>query len=162
MEKKLVLLKLVLDELKVGSSIDSMGNRKGIQKAIYLAQLAGLDMGYRFGWYIKGPYSPGLTKDYYELAHEIATGEDEYKGLELTESVKQRVHRIDPLLKQPSDVDLPKEDWLELVASVHYLMKLRGLEKSEALKTITNEKKNLSPYFENGYSALHKAGFLAS
>ena len=67
MEMKLVLLKLFLDKLGISSEIDTFEKRKTIQKAVYLGQLTDVDLSYRFGWYLKGPYSPSLAEDYYPL-----------------------------------------------------------------------------------------------
>ena len=59
MEEKLVVLKLFLDELGIPDSIDTVDERKRIQKAAYLGQLSGVDLGYRYGWYKMGPYRIG-------------------------------------------------------------------------------------------------------
>src|SRR3712207_9330456 len=50
--------------------------RKRVQKAVYIGQLTGVDLGYRFSWYVKGPYSTALTRDYYDLAEDVNSGED--------------------------------------------------------------------------------------
>ena len=41
-----------------------------LQKTIYLMQSFNLFIGYHFNWYIRGPYSPVLTKDAFKLIHE--------------------------------------------------------------------------------------------
>ena len=74
---KLLALKLVLEALGVGTNIGNVTERKEKQKAIYLVKaLTGLDLGYSYGWYIRGPYSPSLANDYYELQNpnEALTG----------------------------------------------------------------------------------------
>jgi hypothetical protein len=38
-----------------------------LQKTVYLMQQFGLNIGYSFSWYLRGPYSPTLTRDTYEL-----------------------------------------------------------------------------------------------
>jgi len=39
-----------------------------LQKTVYLMREFGLNIGYSFSWYLRGPYSPNLTRDTYELA----------------------------------------------------------------------------------------------
>src|SRR5579859_255616 len=128
MEARLIALKLFLDELEVPVTIDTIDDRKRVQKAVYLGQLAGVPLGYRFGWYKKGPYSPDLTKDYYGLADSIAMGDHEYQGKQLNQPFRDRLEPIRPLLCVPPGVNLAQEDWLELVASIHYLHKISKLD----------------------------------
>ncbi len=42
-------------------------SRLVLQKTVYLMQQFGLNIGYSFSWYLRGPYSPNLTRDAYEL-----------------------------------------------------------------------------------------------
>lgn len=60
MDSNLIALKLFLDDLGVSADIETIDDRKRVQKAVYLGQAAGADLGYRFGWYLLGPYSPSL------------------------------------------------------------------------------------------------------
>ena len=64
MRESLVALDLVLDELGVPTKVDTFRDRKLVQKAVYVAKAAGVDLGYTYGWYVHGPYSPALTRDY--------------------------------------------------------------------------------------------------
>ena len=136
-------LKLVLDQLNVGTSIDDISQRKEKQKAIYLARLAGVDLGYPYGWYVRGPYSPSLTKHYYEL--QSSTGE-------ITVSLKKEiVEDLDRLKvdifessRRPQDLGMP--DWLELLASWHYLRTVSKYDKKSADKIMSNKKKHVSEY----------------
>ncbi len=56
METKLLVLKLFLGALGIDDSIETVDDRKRVQKAVYLGQLSGIDLGYRYGWYRMGPY----------------------------------------------------------------------------------------------------------
>lgn len=38
-----------------------------LQKTVYLMEQFGLSTGYYFNWYLRGPYSPSLTRDAYIL-----------------------------------------------------------------------------------------------
>jgi hypothetical protein len=72
MDPKIEVLDLFLRELGEDSSIEGIENRLRLQKAVYLGQLFGVDLGYRYSWYVKGPYSSPLTQDYYKLAESAA------------------------------------------------------------------------------------------
>ena len=76
MDARLVNLQLVLNELGVDANIDTLDKRVTFQKAIYLAQAVGVPLRYRYSWYIMGPYSRELTRDYYAL-HEYPDSRSE-------------------------------------------------------------------------------------
>lgn len=91
MDARLITLKLFLDELGIPDEIETIDDRKRVQKAVYLAQLTGVDLSYRFGWYLMGPYSPTLTKDYYSLAEAVASGDKDYESKQLQDVIKSRL-----------------------------------------------------------------------
>ena len=153
METNLLALKLVLDELGVETNIDTIDDRKRVQKAVYLAQLPGVDLGYRFGWYIKGPYRTDLTKDYYALAEAMAVAEASPER-RLGETVRQRLSRVKPLMIIPAGVNLSQEDWLELVSSVHYLQRVARLNRDQAILKLQSEKPNLVRWYDAAEHAL--------
>ena len=68
---------ITMPSVKLLSSLASAGeslklelfeDRLALQKVTYLLQEAGVVLGYDFTWYVRGPYSPSLTKDAYQLA----------------------------------------------------------------------------------------------
>ena len=143
MEKKLILLKLFLDEMEVRSEVDEFDKRKTIQKAVYLGQLTGVDLSYRFGWYLKGPYSPSLAEDYYHLADELEIDSEGYKEYQLQKSLQDKLKKIRSLLEKPENCNLEKVDWLELVASYDYLRRVGKLDDDRADNILNEEKPNL-------------------
>ncbi|MCF8719138.1 hypothetical protein [Nitrospina gracilis] len=160
METRLIVLKLFLEELGVGHDIETVDDRKKVQKAVYLGQLSGVDLGYRFSWYLMGPYSPSLTKDYYELAEEMPSLGGKEGDNELLDEVKNKLNSVSSLFEKPSDCPLKPEQWLEILASVHYLLKVSKLSDSEALKIINEEKPALYSQFEKAKNELTKAKLL--
>jgi uncharacterized protein YwgA len=160
MDRRLVVLKAFLDELGVSDSIDTIDDRKRVQKAIYLGQLSGLDLGYRFGWYIKGPYSTSLTKDYYALSEAVESGEQDFEAGKLPVTVKSSLQKIQPLMEVPENVPLTQEDWLELVSSLHYLRKIRLSDRDQALKILEHEKARLAPFTDRAEEKLVQVGLL--
>jgi uncharacterized protein YwgA len=155
MENRLLALKLFLDELEVSTSISRVDDRKRVQKAVYLGQLAGVDLGYRFGWYLMGPYSPGLTKDYYALAEAMASDETG-EGRKLRPDLVRKLESIRPLLK-PKDPELSLENWLELLPSVHYLRFVSDLPDKQAREVFRKEKPHLLPYYNVGLQTVLKS-----
>lgn len=158
MEPKLAVLKLVLEELGMSPSIDTVADRKRVQKAIYLAQLSKLDLGYRYGWYLMGPYCPKLTQDYYELDNEADTTDD----LSLNPNAKALLSQVKPLMSVPDELkpELGLVDWLELLASYHFLRKVSAMDDERATKTFKEKKPTLARFIANGKKALQDRNLL--
>lgn len=162
MEPKLIFLKLFLDELGISCDIDTVEDRKRVQKAVYLGQLSGVDLGYLFGWYLMGPYCTRLTNDYYELEKSIKLGEKDYKNMELQPSIKKKLGSVSGLFQKPDGSELKDEEWLELVASCHYLRTVRELSEEDARSIIKEEKPRLAGSQKTAESKLKDAGLLGS
>ena len=161
MEPRLAALKAVLDGLDVPAAIETVEARKLIQKTIYLAQVGGVDIGYRYGWYKKGPYSTALTRDYYALDEAVAlVGGAGSVGIELPTSVRASLDKVKPALRVPDGIALSPEDWLELVASLHYLRTVRRLSSQESLEILAKEKQHLARYATEAETALASVGLL--
>ena len=95
-----------------------------IQKTIYLLQAFGLNIGYRYSWYLRGPYSPELAHTAYAVAEKFDT--------KLAVQVDgQENERFREFLRF---IDNKKNDHycLEAIASIHFLAKLYG-ETNEQL-----------------------------
>ena len=48
-------------------NMDDFNGRLRFQKTIQVLQSFGIDLGYNYNWYIRGPYCPELAKDGFEL-----------------------------------------------------------------------------------------------
>jgi uncharacterized protein YwgA len=108
--------------LGLEGEISDFEARKDFQKAVLLGQsLSRVDLGYRFSWYLYGPYSPALAHDYYQMAEAIEFGDREYENHSLVDSVQRKLNGIRSHFNVPHGVDLRRSDWLELLASWHYL-----------------------------------------
>lgn len=70
MTNRQIALKLVTQYLDVPAHQSSFDDRLILQKAIYLVQQAGVDLNYRYTWYLRGPYCSDLTRDAYEMLSE--------------------------------------------------------------------------------------------
>jgi uncharacterized protein YwgA len=117
-----IRLKLVLDRLGVSPDVSTLKNRIQIQKVIFLAKNAGLDLGYSYNWYVHGPYSPELTTDYFEMNNRLLSGDSDFKKYELISSLTPSLEKTKNIIKIPKGVTLSKTRWLELISSVIFWM----------------------------------------
>lgn len=122
MDQTRILLKLILDEVELGDiKLETFQDRLCLQKKIYLVQVAGLDLGYRYNWYLRGPYCPVLTKNAYLLKEEIDNSENEFDDYVLNEKAQEYVETAQQIWNIPSDLSVAEPQWIELLASIHYL-----------------------------------------
>ncbi len=133
MDRRQIGLKLIMDELDLGVRVDSFEDRLILQKAMYLAKAAGVDLGYHYRWYLRGPYSPPVADDGFATAADLAAGDDFANQWVLDETSKDRLASVADLLRSGADVSdrtgLARR--LELLASVHFLIdqkQVRGRE----------------------------------
>lgn len=120
MDKQQIGLILALNAVDVPLRLRSFDHRLIIQKAVYLIQKAGLDLGYNFRWYLRGPYSSALTRDAFALAAELQYGETEHQGWRLDKSSKARLDRLRRLFSISPVRKCARR--LECVACVHFLV----------------------------------------
>jgi hypothetical protein len=129
MDKQQIGLKLALDVLERDLLLSSFDERLVIQKTVYLVQAAKVDLGYAFHWYLRGPYSPGLTRDAFALKAELPQNADELKDWAFDPTSVKRLTRLRNMLKAISPTDLSRR--LELLASVHFLLRTRQAKEGE-------------------------------
>jgi hypothetical protein len=120
MDRQQIGLKLALDALGQELLLDDFASRLTLQKATYLAQALGVDLGYSFNWYRRGPYSPGLTRDAFALQAEFERDPEAVKGWTLDSTSVARLQGLRGLFERTPTEQLPR--LLELLASVHFLL----------------------------------------
>ncbi len=137
MDRQQIGVKLTIDALELPFQIGGFQDRLIMQKAIYLAQAAGVNLGYYYHWYLYGPYSPSLTRDEFAIGADIASGMDESKGWKLDDKSRQRLQKMRGLFAEAkADRDkLAKK--LELLASVHFLIDRDQVSKVDASQIAT-------------------------
>lgn len=156
-----ICLKLLLDKLGISADISTFPDRKRVQKAVFIAKMFGEDLGYSYGWYVYGPYSPELTQDYFELSENLYDGETDYEQYSLVEDVATKLDNIKSIYCPPSGVNLPQEDWLELIASILY-WKDKAYNESDIRQMIRDKKGHLFEYYDQALSAINSLSFLSS
>lgn len=121
MDRRQIGTKLVLDALGEEFTLERFPQRLILQKVIYLAQAVGIHLGYHYGWYVRGPYSRGLTSDAFSLKEELNGGMDETKEWTLDQQSQNLIPKLKGLMELP-DCIADRPQWLELLASVHFLV----------------------------------------
>lgn len=101
-----------------GVNMTDFSNRLKYQKLIYLAQATGINIGYGYSWYLRGPYAPHLAQTLFNI--------DENPSLfKLGDTIKFKSEpdiqkRIDKLTNILGD-HIEDPNYLEVLASLHYL-----------------------------------------
>jgi hypothetical protein len=119
-------------------SLKTFNERMRLQKQAYLAQELGCNSGFSFIWYVRGPYSPSLTKFLYS-ADEVGELINQEK---LSAQENAIVDNMKLLLGNQINSPLP----LELYASVWYHLPdhLMQEDEFEEMLDFLNESK---PHF---------------
>ena len=117
---------------KVGNfSMKSFEKRLLFQKTVYFLQVFGIDLGYKYNWYIAGPYSSSLASDGFKLeivynkSPDVNFIEGEYKN------------KFENFLSFIKDKRNDKRK-LELLSSIHFLNDM-GYSKQRILEMIKNK-----------------------
>jgi uncharacterized protein YwgA len=103
-----------------GIEMDDFNKRLRYQKLIYLAQATGINIGYGYSWYVRGPYAPLLTRSLFNIKENPALF-DKWDTIKFKreDDVVKRLNQLKSVLG--TNFDDPK--YLEVLASLHYLHK---------------------------------------
>jgi uncharacterized protein YwgA len=123
MDRQQIGLKLALDSLGRELSLDDFDSRLALQKMIYLVQAAGVHLGYTYGWYLRGPYSRELTRDAFSVRAELMQSADGWNEWKLDPVSENRLAGLRQMFEAIPDKSQSR--WLELLASVHFLLETR-------------------------------------
>lgn len=126
-----------------------------LQKTIYLMQTFDLFIGYHFNWYLKGPYSPQLAKDAYDLSN---TYEELPEVTFVSVSAEKRFQKFMSLVGD----HLMDADWLEAIASIHYLYHRGSAKDRDSIfVTIKNKMPSLKKSdFDSYWKILSETGMI--
>ena len=129
----------ILKELDFKPNVKNFQDRLIMQKLVYLLQLKGVKIGFDYGLYVRGPYSPGLTKEIYSRTNDFENFQTSEKlaPLEL-----EAVHELKEIFEM-------KPGWLEVAATYAFFIK-EGFEQIEATKKV----KKIKPFFSEGMIAV--------
>jgi uncharacterized protein YwgA len=132
--------------LALGAVLKRIGNfdlstfkgRLVLQKTVYLMQSYGLYFGYKFSWYVHGPYSPELTREAFKIYPFL----NKIPGAKFAKPQTEK--RFQDFLcfvgEKKSD-----PDWLEQLACIDFLSSLNPDANKEAiLKAVLNHETHFS------------------
>ena len=146
MDRRQIALKLVVDGIRLRFEIGSFEDRLILQKAVYLVQAAGVDLGYHYQWYLYGPYSPSLTRDEFAVVTELAQGYDESEGWTLDESSNATLDKLQSLVGEEDRSKVARQ--LELLGSVHFLITHEQVANADDDQQITEVLKRFGKDFD--------------
>ena len=116
--------------------METFEGRLRLQKTVYLLQSFGIDLGYYFTWYLRGPYSPELTRDGFKLVDEKKSMVD--IPLKFRKSAtRDKFDNFKKFLAYKKK----NADMLEIAASICYRRNVEGKEKENVLKLTENKMK---------------------
>ncbi|MBW8034403.1 MAG: hypothetical protein FVQ79_01700 [Planctomycetes bacterium] len=160
-DARLIALGVYLRELRIEPhDIEKFEGRKMTQKAVYLAQYDGADLGYRYIWDSKGPYSPALAEDYNALMQAYLINPKLLEGKTIIESYTSVIHKICDLIYSKDKPDLETHQWVELLASLHYLQKVSEFSYRKSRTYLGREKPELSKYISKAEAELKNVSLL--
>lgn len=125
MDRRQIGLGLALNGLGLCAKTDSFQDRLIVQKAAYLAQESGVNLGYFFSWYLRGPYCSALADD----AFSIVPDSEEFAEWKLDDSSQGKVENLSGLMAEKDRKILARN--LELLASVHFLVKRKQIPSQD-------------------------------
>ncbi|WP_019557608.1 hypothetical protein [Thiomicrorhabdus arctica] len=145
MDTNLQLLKQFYCELNVPQDVVSIDQRLVLQKVALLGQSVGVSLDYTYNWYVKGPYSPSLTEDYFKLQGYV----DKPSQFKFNQAVKEKLNSLSEVIHK-HDVDgkiLPK--WVEALASIVFLIKKTHKTEDEAIAVLFSQKSHIDEDMRN-------------
>jgi hypothetical protein len=144
MNRQQILLALALAEAGIPVRVGQFEERLLLQKAVYLLQEAGVHLGYRYRWYLRGPYSTDLASDVFFLASQGASVEQELASWQLDSESKAHIGRLKTLFSGQALGELVKR--LELLASVLYLVRTHQVRAGAPRRISEILKANNKPF----------------
>jgi uncharacterized protein YwgA len=117
--------------------LNSFDNRLKLQKFVYLLKSAGLDLGYSFNLYMRGPYCPDLTRDAFQIKNWSNIAPMKFDD----ERQEQRFVRLLDFI----EVRKNNIDWLELATTLLLLKHLNNpITKQSVTELCQNKKQQFS------------------
>lgn len=110
-------------------TLDDFDNRLRLQKLTFILKRMGLNLGYSFNWYHRGPYSPSLTQQLF------STRDDDRLVIDapvLSEGDSRYVRMVQEFLGDEID----NASRLELIASTWFFIRHSGYSSDEREKII--------------------------
>ena len=121
-------------------SVGNFEDRLKIQKIIYLLELKGVKMDFNYSLYVRGPYSPDLTREIYVKREDFENLRSDTK---LSQKEEAAVHELNDLFHLKSSL-------LEVAATYSYYVAAEKQDPITAYKSV----KKLKPFFTEAQVAV--------
>lgn len=162
MNPQQIRLGLVLQEAGVTVKTTQFAQRLILQKSGYLLQEFGIHLGYRFSWYVRGPYSPDYTDDVFTLAQAPPEEIAAMKSWKLTAPSRKKIGELKGLFSAAWKKSDPAR-WLELLASALFLIRTKQAaadNAAEVSRILKANGKQFSPHeVAEGVAELRHHGY---
>lgn len=123
----------------LGVSKETFDDRLLNQKKVFLLQELGVNLGYSYNWYVRGPYSPDLTT--YIFNNLDVLKEHDFSDYRISDAVQGKINSVNDLAStKPASLSIPS--WYELLASVLYIHK--KWKKEDEFASLTKYKPQYS------------------
>ncbi len=112
-----------------------------VQKTIFLLQyFDAISLSYRYVWFLHGPFSIQLDKDFRSLVYASEIGLDSalVDSHSLSQHVIRKVKSTLKLISPPPSVQ--EKDWKELLASYFYFYRIEEGDSSAAISALKKNK----------------------
>lgn len=113
-DSKVIKLSALFSDLDKQILMNEFEDKLIVQKIVYLAQESGIDLGYDFEWYLRGPYCKEISGD----AHKIIDS-----GIESTPTEAGLDEERIRAFKDVFQHHFNDPEWLEIAGSLVYLRK---------------------------------------
>lgn len=118
--------------------MDGFDDRLRLQKVVYMLQAFGVNLGYGFSWYFRGPYCTSLARAGFELEQIYGMIPDgvEVKPVDpgARDGLKRCIRFLGDVMDGPYDLDR-----VEIAASLHLLVITTSLTKQEMFRRVTKK-----------------------
>lgn len=112
-------------------------NRKKLQKAVYLLENMGVDVGdYSFSWDSYGPYSLGLDCEASQLDNA------KVQNYSFSQFAEDSFVRLKKIVENRTKYD--ESSWMECIASMHYLKNVFRIKEDDVIAELVRRKPYLS------------------
>ena len=142
MDRQQILLAKTLEAAELPLSVKTFDERLILQKSVYLLQSCGIHLGFRFRWYLRGPYSPDMTSDAFGILNEGEYATKELQGWVLDKPSAEKAQTLRPLLMRVGESKAERARRLELLASALFLYNTNQAPAEDPAKTSMILKRN--------------------
>ncbi len=125
----------IVKKIYLDFNLNTFENRIKLQKIIYLLQAYGINLGYIFSIYIRGPYSQELTKTAYYIQDFNSATNIDFENPKDTEIFESYINKIEEFKHNIK--------WLEVASTLHLF---KNMNKSTSKDEIITKVMSIKPF----------------